>query len=322
VEYIRRSCAYDTFFGGTKTDPIILVTGATGWLGRSVLHELQRSIPAYCFNEHVYAFGSKHGAIQSTAYKDRDKISVPIYSLQDIACIAKGRDIRVVHMAFLTRDRLPSYGYSSFVDTNHWITDTVCQAISLAKDSRVVDISSGAAALTEERRESMVNTSVDPYGFMKLQEERILSDLSLTQVFRIYALTGRFIRDPERFAIGDFLLSALKGAPILIKASGPVIRGYVAASDVAQVALCWLMSQEDSCLPVSAVTHTVTLASLASSIALMFDLPPVALRDFIDSPNSYSNSPSSFLDMMQSFGLRPMALGDQILETARGLCSV
>ena len=309
------------YFGRTQTDQIILVTGATGWLGRSVLHELQRLIPAECFHEHVYAFGSKPGVIQSTAYKDGNKISVPVYSLQDIASIAKGRDIRVVHMAFLTRDRLSSYGYSSFVDTNRWITDTVCHAISLAKDSRIVDISSGAAALTEERRESIVHTSVDPYGFMKLREERLLSDLSLTQVFRIYALTGRFIRDPERFAIGDFLLSALKGAPIHIKASGPVIRGYVAASDVAQVVLCWLMSQEDSCLPVSAVTHTVTLTSLASSIAIMFNLPPPALRDFVDSPSSYSHSPSSFLDMMKSFGLRPMALGDQILETARGLGS-
>ena len=309
------------FFGHTQTDPIILVTGATGWLGRSVLHELQRLIPANCFNEHVYAFGSKHGVIQSTAYKDGDKISVPVYSLQDISSIAKGRDIRVVHMAFLTKDRLSSYGYSSFVDTNRWITDTVCHAISLAKDSRIVDISSGAAALTEERRESTVHTSVDPYGFMKLREERLLSDLSLTQVFRIYALTGRFIRDPEKFAIGDFLLSALKSTPIHIKASGPVIRGYVAASDVAQVALYWLMSQEDSCLPISAVTHTVTLATLASSITTMFNLPPVTLRNFADLPSTYSHSPSSFLDMMQSFGLRPMTLGDQILETARGLGS-
>lgn len=66
------------------TDSIIfLVTGATGWMGRSVLHELQKLIPPNCFNDRVFAFGSKSGTVYSTAYENNSKISIPIYSLSD-----------------------------------------------------------------------------------------------------------------------------------------------------------------------------------------------------------------------------------------------
>lgn len=302
------------------TDSIIfLVTGATGWMGRSVLHELQKLIPPNCFNDRVFAFGSKSGTVYSTAYENNSKISIPIYSLSDASSIARDRKIYIIHSAFLTKDRLPAYGYSSFVETNRWITNAVCEAISSADQSRVVEISSGAAALSAERGESCLDTAVDPYGFLKHLEEQVLSESTVTQVFRIYALTGRFIRDPLNFAIGDFLVSALKDSPIRVKARGPVIRGYVSCFNVAQTALCWLMSQEDPCSPVSAITHTVSLTALAAMITSMFQLPPVVSEAFTEPPSSYSDSPAVFLDMMNAYNLRPMPMPNQILDTARGL---
>ena len=302
-----------------KNMPIFFVTGATGWLGRSVLHELQKLIPPDCFNDRVCAFGSKTGSVYSTFYEYDSKISIPIYSLSDISSFARNRKIYIVHSAFLTKDRLPACGYTSFVETNRWITNTICQAISSADQSRVVEISSGAAALSAERHESCLDASVDPYGFLKLFEEQVLSEATVTQVFRIYALTGRFIRDPLSFALGDFLMCTLKDSPIHVKAKGPVIRGYVSASDVARTALCWLMSHEDPCGPVSAISHTVSLTALAAMISSMFKLPPVVSEALIEPPNSYSDSPSGFLGMMNSYGLKPITLADQIMDTARGL---
>ena len=302
-------------------DRIFLVTGATGWVGRSTLHELQKLIPAACFNDQVYAFGSKLGAISSTAYGNNSAVSIPIYPLTDIRAIARGRRIYVIHSAFLTKDRLSAYGYSSFVETNRWITSTICQALSSAEQSRVVEISSGAAALSAERGELCLEAAIDPYGFLKHVEEQVLSEVTVTQVLRIYALTGRFIRDPLTFALGDFLVSALKTSPIRVKARGPVIRGYVSASDVARTALCWLMSHEDNCGPVSAITHTVTLKTLAAMITLMFQLPPCVSEALTEPPNSYSDTPSAFLRMMNFYGLKPMTLAEQILDTARGLSS-
>ena len=48
------------------------VTGATGWVGRTFLHELQSIIPPQEFNKKVFAFGSKLTTIKSTNYPDKD----------------------------------------------------------------------------------------------------------------------------------------------------------------------------------------------------------------------------------------------------------
>lgn len=302
-----------------ESKSIVLVTGATGWVGRSVLHELQKLILPSNFNDLVYAFGSKSGSVNSTAYKLSARVSIPIYPLSEISNMARNRNILLFHTAFLTKDRLEAYGYSSFVEINRWITKTVCEAVSLASQSRVVGISSGAASLAEQRAESCLHDSLDPYGFLKLREEELLSEFSVTQILRVFALTGRFIRDPLSFAIGDFLMSAVKGSRISIRSKGPVIRGYVNASDLAQTALHWINSDESALPPLPAVTHTITLATLAKYITSIYQIPAFVSAQHLEPPNSYSASPGLFLDLMNRFSLSPMPMRDQILDTAFGL---
>ena len=41
----------------------IYVTGATGWVGKTFMHELQSIIPAGEFNQKVIAFGSKENKV-------------------------------------------------------------------------------------------------------------------------------------------------------------------------------------------------------------------------------------------------------------------
>ena len=97
-----------------------------------------------------------------------------------------------------------------FIETNKQITSAVSEFLKKSKNSRVVNISSGAATAIEEKKRSAFRNESDSYGVLKLDEEYTLTALSTTQVFRIYALTGRFIRDPQIFAIGDLLLKAIK----------------------------------------------------------------------------------------------------------------
>ena len=51
----------------------IYVTGATGWIGRTFLHELQAIIPATSFNNTVVALGSKETFLKSTNYQKIEK---------------------------------------------------------------------------------------------------------------------------------------------------------------------------------------------------------------------------------------------------------
>jgi len=298
---------------------LIVVTGATGWVGRSFLDLLQQRISSSQFNSRVLAFGSKVSTIYSSAYPQEQEIEIPVFPLDQLPPLVAGKPIYLVHSAFLTKDRLLAYGLRDFVRINQAITSIVCEAISGASSARVVEISSGAALISRERNEDSLASAKDPYGFLKLQEESLVSALAETQVFRIFALSGRFIRNPQAFALGDFLLNALKGSVISIQAKSPVARGYVDASDVAKCALCWLFSGDAAFPPCAAVNEIVSLSSLAARIFHMYNLPPARIPDLDGVPSSYSHSPLGFIAMCLNYAFSPMPLHDQIIDTADGV---
>lgn len=297
----------------------IIVTGATGWVGRSFLDALQQIIPSSRFNSQVLAIGSKPATLKSTAYPQEEEIQIPVFPLGQLPSLVANKSILLIHSAFLTKDRLSVYGYNDFVRINQSITSTVCDAILRASSARVVEISSGAALASLESKEDSLESTKDPYGFLKLQEESLISALAETQVFRIFALSGRFIRDPKAFALGDFLLNALMGRVIRIQSISPVIRGYVNASDVAKCSLSWLFSGDAGASPCAAINEVASLSSLAGEISKMYGLPPAIIPDFHGSPSSYSHSPLGFIVMCLNYGLTPMPLRAQILDTADGM---
>jgi len=299
----------------------ILVTGATGWVGRSFLHELQFIIPADKFNSTVVAFASSATSLFSTNYSQEERISIPVYPLSSIVEHSNGQHILLFHSAFLTKDRISSYGLDAFIEINQRITEIVFRCVQASASSRIACISSGAASNAEKEQNTSIATFSDPYGHLKRSEEVRLSKIADTQVFRIYALTGQFIRDPQVFAIGDFLLKALNNNPIKINSSFPVIRSYVSAHDVAKCALSWLMSSDEPQEPIGASTHILTLRSLAGLISEIYSLPPLESSPFTDRPNSYCCSPIAFYQILSRYDIKPLSMIEQILDTARGVAS-
>ncbi|WP_115120203.1 NAD-dependent epimerase/dehydratase family protein [Synechococcus sp. UW105] len=302
-----------------SSPPIIVVTGATGWVGRTFLHELQKLIPADLFNSKVIAFASKERLIFSSAYDIEHQIKVPIYALADINAHISNKNIVLFHAAFLTKDRIHAYGEEDFVSINKLITETICNSVLVAKTVRIAAISSGAAAECEKREEDNLSSSLDVYGFLKLQEEMVLARMASTQVFRIYALSGRFIRDPGSFALGDFLLCALQNEQIRVRSSAPVIRGYANASDVVRCAISWIFSNDEGLPPIASVNEISTLQNLASLVSMIYGLQSPLVPELEGKPNSYSSSPVHFRSFCRTYGIHPMPMPDQILDTAIGV---
>ena len=82
---------------------LFIVTGATGWVGRNFLHELQKIYSAEIFNKSVLAFGSRKTVIKSTAYLG-NQIIIPIFPLKSInEYIESKNNLKIIHTAFLTR---------------------------------------------------------------------------------------------------------------------------------------------------------------------------------------------------------------------------
>lgn len=300
---------------------MLAITGATGWVGRTAVQELRRLLPPTLFAQRVRLFASRRGTLSLGC------ASHAVQPLQELPELAAVEPLAaVLHTAFLTRDRLQTCGLAAYVETNRWITQQVAQSLALAPAARAVVISSGAAAAGSPTSAEPSQLERDPYGVLKREEERILAGTAPCLVMRIYALSGRFIRNPHRFALGDFLLTALRGEPIHIQASAPVLRSYGHAGDITALAWRWLLAEPGSaepgsgCEPLAAVSLGLDLLSLAQRITELYQLPPVqAAIDPHAPPNSYLADPSPFLAALAAHGLAPTDLDQQLRDTAAGL---
>lgn len=304
------------------SDSLFVVTGATGWVGRTALQELQVLFPPAEFNARVLAFASRPRLLSTTAHSKSEERLIQVHPLALMPDMLRGcQDVSLIHAAFLTKDRIEAYGVDSYIKINQTITETVCKALSEISTSRVILMSSGAASRIETDMDFKEQLCLDSYGALKLNEEQQLSTLAPTQILRLYALTGQFIRDPQSFAIGDFLLKALRHEPIQLKSVTSVIRGYGHTGDIVRTAWKWLASEAlPSQSPIATVSHETSLLNLAETISEMFALP--AVQHTIDqqaNPSVYSAPIQPFTEWMQAHGDAPLNFRDQIQETADGL---
>lgn len=293
----------------------IVITGATGWVGQNFLNELQRLIPQSTFNDIVIAFGSKDKVISSNYYKI--PIKIRIHALENIEDILMDiKEIFLIHTAFLTREKINHYGIDDYIKINENIINTVGQIISNNNNKSVV-ISSGAVKYLKQSQNNENNIKEDPYGFLKLREEEVFKKTGNSLILRIYGLTGEFIRDPNIFAFGNFLLSAKNNKSIIIKSKVEVIRSYVYGADVAKAALKWLFSNTyNSNLLLNAATNTISLLELANKISTIFSLPRV--QYYIDKSlekDIYICESKDFLDFLEQLQIKPTSMDEQIINT-------
>ena len=130
---------------------IYIVTGATGWVGRNILHELQLRISIEEFNDKVIAFGSKFQRIKSTAYLRNKPLDIPVYPLSlSLEIIPKKSKLLIIHSAFLTREKIKYFGIKNYINTNKLITKSIIDIINESLESKVILMSSGAAASIQD----------------------------------------------------------------------------------------------------------------------------------------------------------------------------
>lgn len=301
----------------------IAVTGATGWVGKTALHELQRLLAPDVFRQQVRAYASKPGLLSTTAYGQDQSFDYPVHPLADLPEQAKQEPFGYLfHGAFFPRSGLDAVGVDAYIAINREITRLVCEALVHSPGVRAVNISSGAAAAFDHTGPaSEEKIAENPYGALKYEEEVRIRELTASLILRIYTLSGRFMTNPEIYALGDFLLKARDGSQIILKSKNRVVRGFGHAGNIVASAWAWLASDHPPLEgPLATVSEETDLTSLAQRVSRLFSLPePVSSVDLGLTPNVYSSDPAPFLDFLSTHGLSAWTLDEQITDTAAGL---
>ena len=214
-----------------------LLTGASGWFGRTALWEfeqrhgpeaLRSEVVAFASRAKTIDFGSPHGPM-------------PALALDSIGSIKNPRGL--VHLAFLTRDQLQHLDVDSYIYSNRQITQHIEQLIKQHPQLPIITTSSGAAAAFDP---SQTDLSSNPYAFLKQEEESLWRNFGIGRmalVFRVYAASGRFLKSPKLFALGDFVEKAVNGKTIVINSRRQVLRSYVHVGTLMN--LCWALLRSE-----------------------------------------------------------------------------
>lgn len=210
----------------------IVITGPTGWIGRALLAQLHRmgDGDALAPGQEIRLFGSRDGSITIGSGE-----TLPI---RDLAAITPDdvAGAHVIHLAYLTKDKVAVVGEEEFHRVNRAIDDAVLTAISGSAPASLFVASSGAASLAEQRLDE------HPYGLAKLEQEaRFLAWSEKSGVpalcGRIFNLAGPHINKLEAYAVSAFALQALGQGHIAIKATQPVFRSFLHVEDLSRIIL-------------------------------------------------------------------------------------
>lgn len=207
-----------------------VITGPTGWIGRALLALLYKAgdPDALAPGESVALFGSRAGTIAVHGGPD-----LPITPLAQIGA-ADVAGAHVVHLAYLTKDRLGQMSEDAFARTNTTIDQCVLDAITGAPPASLFVASSGAARQAENGLDR------NAYGLAKLEQEtRFLAYAKSSGVAvlcgRIFNLAGPHINKLQDYAVSNFALQAMRGDTISIAAAQPVFRSFLHVEDLCRM---------------------------------------------------------------------------------------
>lgn len=284
-----------------------VITGPTGWIGSALLAlltstEARDGLQA---GERIALFGSRAGTFQAG-----DGRELPVRPLSEIG----PEDVagaRVVHLAYLTKDKVAALGEDTFRFGNEAIDAALLGALEQAAPASLFVASSGAARLAEQ------GIDRHPYGLMKLdQEARFLAYGATRDVpvlcGRIFNLAGPHINKLDDYAVSNFTVQALTNGAIRIEARQPVFRSLLHVTDLCRLVLRALRSGHGHPQPVDLCGKVVLeMADIAELVAAEIGTPVSISR-----PDMTFSSRSDYLGCPQETQVLAMQHGLVLADPA------
>jgi len=285
----------------------ILVTGASGWLGRETI-ELLAELLGNQFSSKVILAGSTSKLIKV------NKIDYSVIALNSISQNSFNFGI-ILHLAFLSQDKVEQFGAKKFKDLNEEITNSVLQ-MTFASGAKYVFVASSGAAATHILK-NQKNTGKKLYGELKLNAENRFLSLNSAQVLigRIWSISGNQIQEPLKYAIGNFIHQAVNAGKIMLVGSAHSTRTYIDAKQMMTGYILQLLTSKDFLLN-SGGTAT-DLHGLANQVLLKYNPGGLLVlhgqQDQL--PDYYVSPDNKMMEILTRYSVEPFTLSEQIENT-------
>jgi nucleoside-diphosphate-sugar epimerase len=296
-------------------DQKILLTGASGWIGKSFLEVYESNFGPEITQANICATSSV-------------KKEIKLESGTIIKTLPLGDEINlnrkyggIVHLAALTKDKVNQHDNSEYIYKNMELLSFTLQAVDKGIDW-LICVSSGAVFKSNKIEfENDINSN--PYGFYKRLEETIFSNLQTKQNFtfvcpRLWGGTGKDMKSHQNYAFGSFIKDALEKNQIVIKSGHKVYRKYIDTRDLMN--LCLKMVQNNETKIFNSGGPLIEIGELAKKISI--ELPGIKIirNSLIEKNNDhYYPNDSEIEELFHKYNLKYFTIEEQIKNTLRSL---
>jgi len=290
----------------------VVVTGASGWLGKSAVSVLSNEFSNY----RVIAL--------SRSYNINKSNNDVTYMSYDEFTNDNSEIIGLVHTAFMTKNYIQEIGPLEYINENTKIHDWLMNFIKLKNPNWTVAVSSGATKQYIDKVEAdLPMFDSDLYGKMKLEEEGALlgSDIPNVAVGRLWAASGRYMQNHKIYALGQFIEAAIQAKNIKIASRDPVYRRYIDAEDFMKVLVMTALDSKRTLFDSGGVLTTIE--NLAEEVAKLFnyknnskiEIEYNTKKTSIENANYFANS-EKFLELQSKYKIQERSITDQIERTS------
>jgi nucleoside-diphosphate-sugar epimerase len=201
---------------------------------------------------------------------------------------------------------------------NRAIRQTVLEALDPIGVDAAFVASSGAARHADD---AAASPGMRLYGSLKCEDEDAFAAWAQARgtsatIGRIFNISGPHINKVDSYALSSFLLDALAGGPVVVRARHDVRRGYVAIRELMSVVFAMLLEGCKGVTRFDSGGKDTELGALAAMIASSLDcaVERPSLRS--GTADIYLGNDQSYQHLLARHGIASVPLAEQIAETA------
>jgi nucleoside-diphosphate-sugar epimerase len=295
----------------------IVITGASGWIGKATLELLYNTLGPRDFAKRVFAFGSAPRTIDFGAGAIEQRALAAMLALPSAPTL-------VLHLAFLTKDKVAGMDEHQYRDLNTVLSRTVLEALDMIGATAVFVASSGAAEFADD---AAASPAIRLYGSLKKADEEAFAKWAEERgtrvvIARIFALSGPHINKHETYALASFISDALAGRPISIRSDIPVYRSYIAIRELMSLILAAMFEERAGVVRFSTGGERIEMQRIAEIVSET--LGPVAIErpPLKSGPvDEYVGDDPAYRKLLSRYGIDHLPFDQQVIETAASFAS-